>query len=108
MMAKYYVQSGTLRTVVQAESSRKAALWAVHQAMQQVLPLEDQEGDTAESKSEKVAGNGVAVLSGRLTISQCGFDRKDGTSLATLEVVAQWNQMVTTLDRLQRMLYRAA
>ena len=39
-MSKYYVQSGTMRTVVQAETTRKAALWAVHQAMQQVLPME--------------------------------------------------------------------
>ena len=41
-MAKYYVQSGTMRSVVEAESSRKAALWAVHQAMRQVLPIEDE------------------------------------------------------------------
>ena len=106
-MAKYYVQSGTLRTVVEARSSRKAALWAVHQAMQQLLPIEDRPGETAESKSRQVASNGVAVLAAEVTVSERGFDRPDGTSLQTLEVVSQWNQMMTTLDRLERML-RAA
>ena len=107
-MAKYYVQSGTLRTVVQAESSQKAALWAVHQAMRQVLPIEDQVEQTPQAKSEQVSGKGIAVLSGRVTVSERGFDRSDGKSWTTLEVVSQWNDMVTTLDRLERLLYRAA
>ena len=40
-MAKFYVQSGTFRSVVAADSARKAALWAVHQVMQQVLPTDE-------------------------------------------------------------------
>lgn len=107
-MPKYYVQSGTMQTIVQAESSRKAALWAVHQAMQQVLPIEDQSEDTPESKSEKAVQGGVAVLAANVTVSEQGFDREDAKSMATLEVVTEWNQMVTALDRLERMLYRAA
>jgi hypothetical protein len=105
-MAKYYVQSGTMRSVVQAESTRKAALWAVDQVMQQVLPLTSD--DSPQSNSEKVASRGVAVLSGKVTVSERGFDNTDATTMPTLEVVTEWNQMVTTLDRLERMLYRAA
>ena len=105
-MSKYYVQSGTMRSIVQAESSRKAALWAVHQAMQQVLPMDSD--DSPETKSEKVASTGVAVLSGKVTVSERGFDNADASTMQTLEVVTEWNQMVTTLDRLERMLYRDA
>ena len=105
-MAKFYVQSGTLRRVVQAESSRQAALWAVHQVMQQVLPVDS---DTVgQTTSEAVSHRGVAVLSGKVTVSQRGFDGEDAATLPTMDVVAEWNQMVTTLDRLERMLYRAA
>ena len=107
-MAKYYVQSGTMRSVVEAESSRKAALWAVHQAMLQVLPIEDEGECTPEMKSERASQTGVAVLSGKVIVSERGFDRGDSTSMTTLEVVTEWNQMVTTLDRLERMLHRAA
>lgn len=107
-MPKYYVQSGTMRSVVQAESSRKASLWAVHQAMQQVLPMDDEDDDSPATKSQQVANRGVAVLSGTVTVSERGYDRNDATTMPTLEVVAEWNQMVTMLDRLERMLYRAA
>ena len=106
-MAKYYVQSGTMRTVVQAESSRKAALWAVHQAMQQVLPMEDDPADSPASKSEHVSREGVAVLSQRVCVSQRGFDRDDSASLSTMEVVTEWNDLVATLNRLEQMLYHA-
>lgn len=108
-MGKYYVQSGTLRSVVQADSGRRAALWAVHQAMQQVLPIEDDlQGETPTGKSERVSGSGVAVLAAKVCVSEKGFGRADAMSLATMDVVTEWNQLVTTLDRLERMLYRAA
>ncbi len=107
-MAKYYVQSGTMRTIVQAPSGRKAALWAVHQAMQQVLPIDDQASPSPKWTSETAGDRGVAVLSAKVSASELGFDRPDAVTHETMEVVAEWNQMVTTLDRLQRMLGRAA
>jgi hypothetical protein len=107
-MAKYYVQSGTMRSVVQAESGRKAALWAVHQIMQQVLPIDNDSHASPEIISDKANRGGVKVLSAGVSVSETGFDRGDAQTLSTLEVVADWNQMVTTLDRLERMLYRAA
>ena len=38
-MAKFYVQSGTLRAIIDSEDAERAALWAVHTAMEQVMPL---------------------------------------------------------------------
>jgi len=107
-MSKYYVQSGSMRSVVEAESSRKAALWAVHQAMQQVLPIEDEKLSVADPEGRMRQEKTIAVLSGKLRVSQCGFDRADATQMVTMEVVSEWYQMVTTLDRLEKMLYRAA
>ena len=106
-MSKYYVQSGTMRTVVQAETTRKAALWAVHQAMQQVLPMEGEAADSNDLRTDRSGQDGVAVLSQRVCISERGFDRDDSTSVPTMEVVSEWNDMVVTLDRLEKMLYRA-
>jgi fibronectin type 3 domain-containing protein len=106
-MAKFYVQSGTLRSVVQAESSKRAALWAVHQAMQQVLPMEDADGITPQDKNDAIAENGMAVMSRTVTVSERGFDRADAAKLPTLEVVNEWNDLVMTLDRLERMLHMA-
>ena len=106
-MSKYYVQSGTMRTVVQADNSRKAALWAVHRAMQQVLPTEGEMPDTSDFKMENTGPNAVAVLSQRVSISERGFDRDDSVSLPTMEVVTEWNDMVVALDRLEKLLHRA-
>ena len=107
-MAKYYVQSGSMRSIVQAESTQKAALWAVHQAMKQVLPLDDANGSSGLNCDQSEAPQEVAVLSGKVTVSEQGFDGVRSTTMRTMEVVAQWNQMVATLDRLEQMLYRAA
>lgn len=100
-MGKYYVQSGTLRTVVQAESSRRAAIWAVHQAMQQILPLgQDPPGPASAPVGEKKP----TVLAATVRVSERGYDRDDAVAKPTLSVVAEWNEMVTTLDRLERLL----
>ncbi|MCO8122113.1 hypothetical protein NHH03_10215 [Stieleria sp. TO1_6] len=104
-MAKYYVQSGTLRTTVEAESSRKAALWAVHQAMQQVLPVDDNDQTTPTSKTESAAAAGVRVMDQVVRVSQLGFDAGDTRTLSTMDVVREWNDMFSALDRLQRMLH---
>lgn len=80
----------------------KAAVWAVHQVMQQIIPMDDDQHSESTSGQES-----VSVLSGTIRVSERGFDRQDATEMTTMEVVTQWNQMVTTLDRLERMLYRA-
>ena len=107
-MAKFYVQSGNMRSVVEAESSRKAALWAVHQAMQQVLPMEDELPLASSSQTETQPEKKLSVLAGKVRVSGTGFDRSDAAQMPTLEVVGEWNQLVSTLDRLEKMLYRAA
>ena len=102
-MTKYLVQSGTLRTTVDAESSRKAALWAVHQAMQQVLPVDD-DSQTVAQKSEAAGERGVHVLDRQVHVSEVDGDASRGCTLTTMEVVRQWNDMVSALDRLERLL----
>ncbi len=111
-MAKYYVQSGTLRTIVQAESTQKAAVWAVHQVLGQVMQLESAPTAAIDAESQSAEfmdrSNRVAVLGSTVCVSEQGFDRRDAKSLETLTVVSQWNDLVSTLDRLEKMLYRVA
>ncbi|TWT81827.1 hypothetical protein CA13_32800 [Planctomycetes bacterium CA13] len=106
-MAKYYVQSGNLRTIVQAESSRKAAIWAVHQAMQQVLPIDETRFSETPSHEDGPPRT-VIMLTKRMTVSERGYDRSDANDLSTLEVMNEWNRMIATLDRLEQMMHHAA
>lgn len=112
-MGKYYVQSGTLRTIVQAESTQKAAVWAVHQVLGQVMELESVQPPALQVNDEWAMDSSdlqprVAVLGNAVRVSEQGFDRRDATCLETLAAVSQWNELVTTLDRLEKMLYRVA
>jgi len=105
-MAKYYVESGTLRCIVAAESSRAAALWAVHRAMQQIMPLDDAADTTPETKHQNSRGTGVMVLGRTVSTSERGYGSSDSTRVPTFEVVTEWNQLVNTLDRLESLLGR--
>ena len=109
-MAKYYVQSGNFRRVVAAESARKAAIWAVHEVMQQILPGELDAGghDTARFQHTDEPTQKVTVLSGKVCVNEIGFDRTDANEIPTMTVVGEWNQMVMTLDRLERMFGNAS
>ncbi|CAN0487450.1 unnamed protein product [Hapterophycus canaliculatus] len=101
-MAKFYIQSGNFRRVVAADSTRKAAVWAVHEVMQQIIPT-DEPSEQPRPQQEHQDAQPVVVLSGKLRVDERGFDRFDAKEIPTVEVVAEWTQMVMTLDRLQQM-----
>lgn len=105
-MGKYYVESGTLRCVVSAENPRRAALWAVHRAMQQIMPIDEAVPVAPEDKQERSKSHGVMVLSSSIRTSQRGYGSSDCETLPTFEVVTEWNQLVNTLDRLENLLGR--
>ncbi len=100
-MAKFYVESGTLQLVVIADDVQRAALWSVHRAMQQVLPLDDEEGQSPELKSDGLSASGGMVLGDTLRINERGFGRSDGAVLDTFEVVTEWNQLMVAIARLE-------
>ena len=103
-MAKFYIQSGTMRATLAAEDSRRAALWAVNQAMQQVVPVFDDPDLTPEQKSDNALVEGMLVLGGTIRLSEQGYDRDDAEEMNTFEVVTEWNQLMIALDRLEKLL----
>lgn len=105
-MAKYYVESGTLRMVVQADDARGAALWAVHKALQQVLPLYDDESLEPQQKQQQALQHGLLVLDDVVSLSEIGYGRAD-YRLATAELVLEWNKLMIALTRLENDLLAA-
>lgn len=99
-MAKFYIQSGNVRTVISADNSEKAALWVVHKAMQQVIPVYEDEELTPEKKEEIAIVEGVMVLGNAVRVSQIGFDRTDSEELDTFELLVHWHQLMVALERL--------
>ncbi len=102
-MAKYYVESGTLRTIISADDPEKAALLAVHQAIGQTLPLTLDE-NSPEEKLAQLEFRGMHVLGDEIFLNERGFGRKDGIRLETYDVVIHWSQLMAALARLERSL----
>ena len=102
-MPKFYVQSGSLQLITTATDPRAAAIWAVHRALAPAMPFLS-EGEEATSGPQPAGCGPAAALGETVHVSERGFNRADGASFETLEVVTQWNQLLLAVDRLQKRL----
>ena len=96
-MAKFYVQSGTLRAIIDSEDAERAALWAIHTAMEQVMPLE------SEQTSVEMIANGpssMIALAESIELSEIGFDREDCLRVDTFDAFQHWNLMLKAVEKL--------
>ena len=99
-MAKFYVQSGTLRAIVDSADAERAALWAVHIAMEQVIPL-DSDDEVLVQDSD--GPTNMIALAETIQLSEVGFDREDCLQIDTLEAFQHWNQLLQAVEKLQRL-----
>jgi hypothetical protein len=109
IMAKYYVESGTLRMMVQADDVEKAALWAVHKALQQVLPFEEDESEemSIADKQRRVVARGCMILGHSMRLSELGYGREDAARFATYDLVNEWSKLMLALARFEESLMTA-
>ncbi|MEQ1824327.1 MAG: hypothetical protein ABL921_00185 [Pirellula sp.] len=94
IMAKYYVQSGSLRGVVDSFDEECAAVWAINLVMRR------------SSQCDNDAG--MFALDDTVHISERGFDRDDCIEIDTHMAFVQWHQLQKAIeslcDRLDEML----
>jgi len=94
-MAKFYVQSGNVKMVLQARDGRSAAIWAAHRTLGDNLPfLDDQPAVEVTSNAD------VSRLDETIRVSQRGFDRSDSKVFETLDIVREWSRLLVALERL--------
>jgi hypothetical protein len=103
-MAKFYVESGTLQMITEAEDARGAALWVGHRCMEQIRPVCADDPLTPQAKSDRVQQRGCQVLGETITVSQRGFGRVDGEAFNTADLFVEWNQLMMAMARLERQL----
>ncbi len=100
-MAKFYVQSGTLRAIIDSQDAERAALWAIHTAMEQVMPLE------SEQESIEMIASGPAnmiALAETIELSEMGFDRDDCLRIDTFDAFQHWNMLLKAVEKLNTLL----
>ncbi len=126
-MAKFRIESGAMRLVVQAHDAHKAAIWAVHCCMQQALPGESDGLSEAASRGvgerpgslshvgaagctdEYRSPVGCQVLDEFLWVQPEGVSLQESGQrwrFSTLELVRQWNQLMSALAELDAQLER--
>jgi hypothetical protein len=103
-MAKFYVASGTLQLVTEAEDARGAALWAVQRCLEQVLPICPDDPQTPEQKAERALQRGCDVLGPTIVVNERGFGRSDSAAFDTAELFVEWNQLMMAVTALERKL----
>jgi len=107
-MAKFYVESGNFRTTVNADDAEKAALWVVHKAMGQVMPVYDDHELMPEQKGHVALANGLMVLGNSLRLSELGYGSDSFVELDTFDLLSHWHQLMIAVSRLEELLTAAS
>lgn len=102
-MAKFYVQSGNFRGIVGAGDAEKAALWVVHKAMAQVIPVYDDCELSPEEKGHFAMVKGLVVLGNSIRLSQSGFEGEPELELDTFDLLVHWHQLMIAVSRLEEL-----
>jgi hypothetical protein len=106
-MAKYYVESGNFRTTVSADDAEKAAIWVVHKAMGQVMPVYDDHELMPEQKGHVALANGLMVLGNSIRLSELGFESPNCIEMDTFELLTHWHQLMIAVSRLEELVLAA-
>lgn len=99
-MAKYYLQSGTARLILDCEDADKASLWFIHRAMESISPVYEDETLDEHRKLDTAIVESLIDLGPTIEVSEQGFDRDDAEKLETYDVVVYWHQLMIALSRL--------
>ncbi len=103
-MAKFYVQSGLFSQIVTANDAYSAALWAMHLVMEEVVPVDQVDWLDEDQIPESGFEDGLLKLGETVCVSEIGFGRDEAACFDTADTLAEWNQLVIALTRLEEKL----
>ena len=103
-MGAYLVESGSVRMAVTADNARKAALWAVHCSVSQVRRIYDDDSWTVEEKERAARHQARQVLDAEVVVGEQGPVHCRTWRFDTMELVAQWHDLMVALSDLDRRL----
>lgn len=100
-MAKFYVQSGLISHLVTANDAYSAALWTMHLAMEEVVPVDEVDWLSEEELPESGFEDGLMKLGATIEVSEIGFGRDECGVFDTADTLAEWNSLVMAVARLE-------
>ena len=99
-MAKYYVQSGQVKMIMDAQDVQGAALWAVHSRLGSIASIYEGEEYTEAEQLDQVLMAALIELDTTVSVSELGFDRSDAVVMESFDLAVQWHQLARALMRL--------
>jgi len=99
-MAKFYVQSGAIRGIVDCYDSECAAVWVVNRVMHQISSTSDE----AMYEGEENEDVGMFALDDSIRISEQGFDRNDCERIDTHFAFIHWHQLKRAIEAIHQQL----
>lgn len=102
-MAKFYVTSGEVRVVVDAQDARSAALWSMHLTLANVTDLEDLDL-SPDQRDDLAQFDAISRFDRWMEISEIGFDRDEAGVFEALDIMLEWNQLAMAVVRLERLI----
>ena len=105
-MAKYYVQSGSIRGIVDCYDSECAAVWIVNHVMNHVAPICDEAIYDADNNAD--VGDvdiGMFALDDAIQVSEQGFDRDDCEVIDTHMAFVHWHQLKRAIEAIHQQFY---
>ena len=111
-MAKFYVQSGSIRGIVDCYDSECAAVWAVNRVMEQITPISSESLDDGEAldyredcgDGEDRGDVGLFALGDSIQISEQGFDRVDCKVMDSHMAFVYWHQLKRAIEAIHQQL----
>ena len=99
-MAKFYIQSGSIRGIVDCYDSECAAVWIVNRVMEQISPIDEQALYDGEDNGDV----GMFALDDSIRIGEQGFDRDDCEVIDTHLAFVQWHQLKRAIEAIHKQL----
>ncbi|HUP81999.1 MAG TPA: hypothetical protein VM260_25835 [Pirellula sp.] len=103
-MAKFYVQSGSVRGIVDCYDSECAAVWIVNRVMNQIAPISDEAVYEGDYPADDDAAVGMFALDDTIQIGEQGFDRVDSEVIDTHMAFVHWHQLKRAIEAIHQQL----
>ncbi|WP_052031588.1 hypothetical protein [Novipirellula maiorica] len=99
-MAKFYVQCGSIETILVAESPESAAMNALDQMLQSHLWIYDDSGLSEQDCRDHLMIEALLHLAPTVRVSEQGFSRGDAIEIGTPETIEMWHRLMVGMKRL--------
>ena len=99
-MAKFYIQSGTVKVVVSAVDAEGAALFVLNQTINQLMPSGNLEELHADESSMMVIVQCLEILGNEFLVSEIGFGHSEVAIFDTEILFKRWCELLSAMNHL--------